>query len=183
MPNIQSLAVVVAVNEKGWMAQDMMNFWLTKCYSKRPDGFCRTCKALLVMDSMRAHNTPQFKDKLKLFNTIPAIIPRGFTKVLQPLDISVNRSFRAVLRQLWEQSMTDGEHSFMATGRMRHATFLEVIGWINKAWASVTTETILSGFRKAGIITGTDAESDDSRTEEEAATLCFQSWGSCSEVT
>lgn len=53
---------------------------------------------------------------------------------------------------------------------MCHATFLEVIGWIDKAWASVTTKTILSGFRKAGIIgTATDDRSDESDTEQEAA--------------
>lgn len=66
--------------------------------------------------------------------------------------------------------MIDGEHSFTATWRMHHATFLEVIGWIEKTWTSVTTKTILSGFRKARIIlTGTDAESDNSQAEEEAA--------------
>ena len=64
--------------------------------------------------------------------------------------------------------MVDEEHSFTATGRMRHATFQQVLGWIDKAWTSVTTETILSGFRKAGIIV-TDAESDDSPAEEETA--------------
>ena len=64
--------------------------------------------------------------------------------------------------------MVDGEHSFTTTGRMRHATFQQVLGWIDKAWTSVTTETILSGFRKAGIIVS-DAESDDSRPEEETA--------------
>lgn len=66
--------------------------------------------------------------------------------------------------------MVDGEHSFTATGRMRHATYQQVLGWIDTAWASVTTETILSGFRKAGI-TGTDAESDDSPAEEEETAL------------
>ncbi|KAJ3609352.1 hypothetical protein NHX12_023875 [Muraenolepis orangiensis] len=40
---------------------------------------------------------------------------------------------------------------------MRHATFLDVVGWIDTAWASVTTDTILSGFRKAGLI-GADAD-------------------------
>lgn len=64
----------------------------------------------------------------------------------------------------------DGEHCFTATGRMHHATFLEVIEWIDKAWASVTTETILSGFIKSRIIgTATDDESDISDVEEEAA--------------
>ncbi|KAJ0023466.1 hypothetical protein NQD34_003365 [Periophthalmus magnuspinnatus] len=168
MPKIQYPSVVVAVNERGWMDQEIMNFWLTKCYTKRPDGFCRTRKALLLMDSMRAHITSQFKDKLKVFNSIPCIIPGGLTKVLQPLDISVNRSFKTVLRHLWEQWMID-EHSFTAARDMRHASFLQVIEWIDQAWSSVTTETIVSGFRKAGIIgTGTDSESDDSLSEAEA---------------
>ena len=122
------------------------------------------------MDSMRAHTTAQIKNKIKACNSIPAIIPGGLTKILQPLDISVNRSFKAVLRHLWETWMVDGEHSFTATGRMRHATFQQVVGWIDKAWTSVTTETILSGFRKAAL-NGTDAdgESDDSPAEEETA--------------
>ncbi|TWW71819.1 Pogo transposable element with KRAB domain [Takifugu flavidus] len=120
--------------------------------------------------NMQAYITPQFKEKLKGFNSIPAIIPGGLTKILQPLDISVNRSFKAALRNLWEQWMMDREHSFTATGRMRHTTFLEVIGWIDKAWASVTTETILSGFRKAGIIgTATNDKSDESDAQQEAA--------------
>lgn len=86
MPKIQSRSVVVvAVNEKGWMVLEMMNVWLRKCCTERPDDLKKTqshaCKA-----------------KLKVFNSIPAIIPGGLTKVLQPLDISVNQSLKAVLR-------------------------------------------------------------------------------------
>ena len=54
--------------------------------------------------------------------------------------------------------------------KTRETTFLDVIGWINKAWASVTTKTILSGFRKAGIIgTATDDDSEVSDVPIEAA--------------
>lgn len=64
----------------------------------------------------------------------------------------------------------DGEHSFTETGRMHQATFLQAIEWIDQAWASVTTDTILSGFRKDGIIgTGTESESEESHAEEEAS--------------
>lgn len=73
--------VVMAVNEKGWMAQEMMNLWFTKCYTKLHDGFFKTCKAPLVIYSMRAHIMPQFKDKIKACNSIPAVITGGLTKV------------------------------------------------------------------------------------------------------
>ncbi|KAJ0000467.1 hypothetical protein NQD34_012309 [Periophthalmus magnuspinnatus] len=164
IPKIVSPSVVVAVHDKGWMDEEMLNFWLTECYTKRPDGFFRIDKALLLMDSLQANITSQLKDQLEVFNSIPCIIPGGLTKVLQPLDISVNRSFKAVLHHLWEQWMVDGEHSFTATGKMRHPTFLQVTEWIDKAWTSVTTETILLGFRMAGII-GTDAGFYDSHAE------------------
>lgn len=171
-------SIVVTTNKKGWMNKDTMNVWLAKCYSKRPDGFFKTRKALLVMNSMRAHITAQSKDKIEACNSIPALIPGGLSNLLQPLDISVNQNFKAVLRQLWETWIVQGEHSFTATGRMRHATFLDVVGWIDTAWASVTTDTILSGFRKAGLIgADADGESDDQRK-----TCCFffhRSWKNC----
>lgn len=128
-----------------------MSLWLTKCYTKHASGFFKTFKALLVMDSMQAHLTPQFKDEIKACNSTPAIIHGGLTKVLQPLDLSVNQSFKAALRHLWEEWMVDGKHGFTSTRRMCHASFQQVLGWINKVWTSVTTETILPGFRKAGI--------------------------------
>lgn len=137
----------MAVNEKLWMDQEMIIFWLTKCFIKRPNGFFRTRKALFVMDSMQAHITPQIKDHSKVLNSIAAIIPGGLTKVLQPLDFSVQRSFKAVLHHLWEEWMMDEEHSFMATRRMCHVTFLEVIAQMEKAWISVTTKSISSGFK------------------------------------
>ena len=112
-------SVIVTQNEKGWMNQDVMKLWLSRCYGRRPDGFFRQNPALLVMDSMRAHITPEIKESVHALNSIPAIIPGGLTKLLQPMDISVNRSFKLVLRELWEEWMTTGEHSFTNTGKMR----------------------------------------------------------------
>ncbi|KAK6175825.1 hypothetical protein SNE40_014210 [Patella caerulea] len=84
------------------------------------------------------------------------IIPGGMTKLLQPLDISVNRCFKAELRKTWEHWMSDGEHSFTNTGRMRRATHSEVAQWVSDAWATVSKSVIINGFIKAEIIHKTD---------------------------
>lgn len=94
--------IVVKVNEKGWMTEGLMKNWLRECYSKRPVAFFRRKKALLVMDSMRAHVTDSVKAAIKSTNSTPAVIPGSTTKYLQPLDISVNRAFKVALHKEWE---------------------------------------------------------------------------------
>ena len=89
--------VIVSNNEKGWMDQQQMGVWLQRCYVRRPGGFFKTAKSMLVMDSMRAHIIPEVKDSIRSTNTIVGIIPGGLTKLLQPLDIAVNKTFKAEL--------------------------------------------------------------------------------------
>lgn len=141
--------VFIEVNEKGWMNTDLMMKWLSTCFSRRPDGFFKNKKALLVMDSMKAHICPEVKAVVSRQNCIPAIIPGGLTKLAQPLDIAVNHTFKNELRKLWEEWMSSGTHSFTNTGRMRRASYAQVCQWVKVAWLRVTAEVIQSGFRKA----------------------------------
>ena len=80
--------------------------------------------------------------------------------MLQPLDISVNRSFKAKIREQWEKWMVEGIHTYTATGKMRRASYSEVCEWIVKAWEAILVTTITNGFRKAGI-TDTAAVNED----------------------
>jgi len=80
------------------MDNQMMKIWIRDCYSKRPDSFFHQNRALQIMNSMRAHITDDVKGLLDTKNTTPTIIPGGLTKLLQPLDISVNRTFKAGMR-------------------------------------------------------------------------------------
>lgn len=53
-----------------------------------------------------------------------------------------------------------------------------------ESMVSVTTENTLSGLRKARVLgTGTAAERDDSRAEEEGGFCRRPDWQSCSQVT
>uniref|UniRef100_A0A1A8DN46 DDE-1 domain-containing protein n=1 Tax=Nothobranchius kadleci TaxID=1051664 RepID=A0A1A8DN46_NOTKA len=73
--------VIIKMNPKGWMDEDMMAVV--------------AAGAMLICDSMRAHLTDAVKIQVKRMNTELTIIPGGLTKELQPLDIGMNRSFKA----------------------------------------------------------------------------------------
>ncbi|MCG8431977.1 MAG: hypothetical protein MJA29_12505 [Candidatus Omnitrophica bacterium] len=144
--------VVIRCNPKGWMDENVMNDWLDSVYVKRPDGFFHVNPAILTLDSMTAHKTASVKEHLKRKNSKIGIIPGGLTKLLQPLDISVNRSFKQHVRMSWEQWMCDGEHSFTKTGRQRRASYALVAEWIVDAWKKVPISAIVNGFRKSEML-------------------------------
>ncbi|TWW78171.1 hypothetical protein D4764_11G0002920 [Takifugu flavidus] len=96
----------------------------------------------------------------------------GLTKELQPLDIGVNRAFKARLRTAWEWWMMEGEHTFTKTGRQRRAAYATICQWIVNAWADISVSTVVRAFRKAGIVTempdntsDTDPDYDFDETE------------------
>lgn len=152
--------VVVKANEKGWMDEELMRVWLNEVFVKRPGGFFHTSSSMLVCDSMRAHLTESVKSLVNRTNTVLTVIPGGLTKILQPLDISVNRSFKAKLRKTWEQWMTSGDHTFTRTGRQRGVDYATIIEWILEAWNTIPTSTINNGFVKAGIINSFDVQGE-----------------------
>lgn len=75
--------------------------------------------------------------------------------------------------------MTDGDHSFTKTGRMRHASSSEVAEWLSEAWNSVSVRTVTAGFKKVGLIDSvpeggaaeTDYSSGPDNDEEEPTGL------------
>lgn len=165
--------VFIKANSKGWMDEQKMSEWLKEVYVKRPDGFFHQSPSLLIYDSMRAHLTDAVKAQVKKTNSVLAVIPGGLTKELQPLDIGVNRSFKAKLRAAWEHWMTEGEHTFTKTGRQRRASYATICQWIVDAWANVSVSSVTRAFRKAGIITeqlstgtGNSSETDTDDDED-----------------
>ena len=93
MPKIQNKhGVVVTVQEKGWMDSDTMKIWIKKVWRACIGGLSRR-RSLLVFDS---------------------------SKVLQPLDICLNKPFKDRLRQRWMTWMAEGIHELTPTGKISH---------------------------------------------------------------
>ena len=156
--------VVVHCHKKGWMDRDGMAVWGEKVWRARPVSFFNRT-SLLIFDSFSAHIDEGIRNNYRTeHKTTTAVIPGGLTKKLQPLDISVNHSFKNHVHEEWEKWMSEGIHTFTVTGKMRRATHAEVCNWVVQAWKAVKVLSIKNGFRKAGITSGTD--DDASQTSD-----------------
>jgi transposase-like protein len=85
--------VVVQANQTGWMNEQVMMYWIEKIWTKRAPRFSNP-RSLLVLDSFSAHIMDSVKRRFIEKSTNIAIIPGGLTSRLQPLDVSVNKSFK-----------------------------------------------------------------------------------------
>ncbi|CAI7756452.1 unnamed protein product [Closterium sp. NIES-53] len=59
--------------------------------------------SMVVLDSYRGHLTEVVKEKYRELNCVPAIIPSGCMAEVQLLDVSVNKSFKASVRQQYQK--------------------------------------------------------------------------------
>ena len=105
-------------------------------------------KSILSLDSAKCHLTAYAKNAVGSTAHM-AVIPARMTKVLQVLDVSVNKVFKDNLRKKWEQFMIDkAKHTFTKSGNMKRASYAEVCRWIVESWDEVRPETIIKGFKK-----------------------------------
>jgi hypothetical protein len=74
------------------MNENEMLFWIENVWVKRAR--LSNPQSLLVLDSFSAHIVESVKRRFREKNTDIAVIPGGLTSRLQPLDVSVNKSFK-----------------------------------------------------------------------------------------
>lgn len=152
--------IVVRVQEKGWMSDELVVDWLKTVWQNRPGALLHR-KALLVLDSFRGHLTNRVKSRLADYGTDLAVIPGGLTSVLQPLDVCVNRPFKVEFRRCYSEWMAAGSHEKTPTGRLKRASLQQVCQWILNAWRSLSVETIVKSFKVTGISNAMDGTEDD----------------------
>jgi len=98
-------------------------------------------KKLLIMDSFTGHKTRQVLDFCGELNFDVAMIPGGLTKDFQPLDISVNRSFKSKLKNLEISGLKKIGECIKMKDRVR-----ELVKNVKQAGEMVSDQFILNGF-------------------------------------
>ena len=148
------------------MDESGVKIWIEKVWRARPGGFANT-QSLLVWDSFSAHLTDTVKQQLRENKTATAVIPGGLTRLVQPLDVCLNKPFKDRLREKWMTWMMSGEKTFTPGGQLRAASLVTVCQWVKESWQELSKEMVERSFKKCGISNAQDGTEDDLVWEEE----------------
>jgi hypothetical protein len=91
------------------MTEELMLEWLKIVWRRRTGTFLNQL-SMLVLDAVKGHVTDSMKDQLHKMKTERLVIPGGMTSVLQPMNVSINKSFKDSLRQQYLTWIVDPAH-------------------------------------------------------------------------
>ena len=127
--------IFLTVSKGGSMNEHLMKEW----------------KSLLFMDQYDSHKKESVLLELNKLNTVVKFIPPKTTHYLQPLDVAVNSSFKAALKNEWQKWMCDGPKEFTSKGYRRRPNWDTILGLISSAISTIKRETIIKSFECYGI--------------------------------
>ncbi|CAI7871951.1 unnamed protein product [Closterium sp. NIES-53] len=100
--------------------------------------------ALLVLDSYRGHLTKEVKKKIAEYHIVPAVIPAECTAEVQPLNVAINKSFKASVQQQQHQETAS----------------VSKLKWVSKVWRAMPAKLIKKAFLTCGISNALDGSED-----------------------
>ena len=126
--------VRVRASTNGWMTAPEYHHWLITVFRKTDE------RRLLIVDSYRSHTTKESIDMVKSeCNAEVVIIPGGCTSVAQPMDKYINRPFKQLVRDHWQEWMRQ-DRPKTPSGNLKQP---DVIDWVSQAWSSIKKETLV----------------------------------------
>ena len=82
---------------------EIINTWINKVVLPYTKKLNRNRKFLLVWGRAREHLNEDSNIAFRNNNIDVILIPAGMTRIMQPLDISLNKSFKDLLREIYVQ--------------------------------------------------------------------------------
>ena len=116
---------------------------------------------MLSLDAFWGHLTDEIKNKIHRLKSELVVIPVGMTSVLQPLEVSINKPFKAQLSEQYDRWISDHDQELTALGKIKRAPPHIVAHWVSSAWTSIPAELVAKSFKKCCISNALDGTEDD----------------------
>ena len=103
-----------------------------------------------MLDEFKCHVQAQFIRSVNDVGTDVAIIPGGYTCVLQPCDVGINKPLKDQIRTSYTNWAAIQMMGLPPGTNVPVPDRLNIVAWLVDAWNTVTKDTIQATFRKIG---------------------------------
>jgi len=158
--------VVIKFNPKGYANSAIMLFWLE--FMLLP--VLGTGATLLVIDHFKFHSTQEIKDWLRTHGIVPSLVPGGCTGLVQPLDVSVNRPFKDILKQVIDDAVdlserqttpATGKKDWQSAASKMRVMMTKCVGDAWEIFNRKIRDIVIRSFRCLGIALPIDGSCDN----------------------
>ena len=154
-PKFNVSPIMVRFNSSGYNNEILQNEWFDKLFVRF---FCKhkDKHVVLLLDDASFHSNETLKKKCQDNKITLLIIPGGTTSFLQPLDVSINKPLKDLMRELYipwlmEQCSLELKESTTKSGYLKAPGNEKIIEWISKSKKQIKPEMIIKLFEKTGI--------------------------------
>uniref|UniRef100_U9UBC4 DDE-1 domain-containing protein n=1 Tax=Rhizophagus irregularis (strain DAOM 181602 / DAOM 197198 / MUCL 43194) TaxID=747089 RepID=U9UBC4_RHIID len=95
-----------------------------------------------------------------------AVIPDDLTSHLQPLDVSLNRSFKSKIRNIYNNWMSEAIKNYISCGKIKRPFYSLVVRWIKEGWDAIDINMIRQSFKYCDERNENDSEESDSNYDK-----------------
>ena len=139
--------VTITYNEKSsWVTTKIMKEWVGEVLCAHAKKLPVGRRGLLIMDNHSTHVDPGVKEKINFLNYDIFFLPPNCTGRLQPLDIGVNKIYKDLYSEMWQNWFEDIVLNHKDKSNFESPTKELMITWIWKAARKLTDICIQNSF-------------------------------------
>lgn len=146
----------IEMQDNAWMNQTIMEKYVDSLPTS--ESF-----KLLIMDTFAVHKNTSIIEKLHTKRYVVVFVPPGYTDILQPLDVSINKPFKCNIRKQFQDWINSMNYSYE---KLPVPTRDLMCKWIASAKNSLSKSVIVNSFEAANIILFSHASSNNSYITE-----------------
>lgn len=133
--------------ENGWMDERGCELWFEKVW--KPYASAHP-SSLLMLDEFKCHVQASFIKRLNSIGTELEVIPGGYTCVLQPCDVGINKPLKDCIRQQYNAWAIRKMDALSGDAKVPAPDRTDIIEWLVTAWSSIPCDSIVRTFASIG---------------------------------
>lgn len=154
--------VIACCQEKGWMDQRTSAIWIERVWKPYVRGYT---SSFLLLDEFKCHMKGSFIRTINELGTEVDFIPGGYTCVLQPCDVGVNKPLKKLFRDMYMQWSVEKYKNMGPADKLSSPSRKEVTSWMIQAWDTISPETIRKTFQHIGYCVNLPVVDDEDAEE------------------